>query len=141
MNVLPTKIVPDLRTGMDALAGASSMRVITLLGLPKQGSLRTGRGRFFGRYPGGQLVRFARHESNLARTRPQDASGLPTVRYKVWRSNKDKSLHLLCGEGAEAFNTECPQCKGTGCVPMHHGLRDKECPRCGGRGWVKSVGR
>jgi hypothetical protein len=25
------------------------------------------------------------------------------VRYKVWRSNKDKSLHLLCGEGAEAF--------------------------------------
>jgi len=21
------------------------------------------------------------------------------VRYKVWRSNKDKSLHLLCGEG------------------------------------------
>jgi hypothetical protein len=26
------------------------------------------------------------------------------MRYKVWRSNKDKSLHLLCGESAEAFN-------------------------------------
>jgi hypothetical protein len=25
------------------------------------------------------------------------------MRYKVWRSNKDKSLHLLCREGAEAF--------------------------------------
>src|SRR5262249_22846013 len=28
-----------------------------------------------------------------------------TVRYKVWRSHKDKILHLLCGEGSEAFNT------------------------------------
>jgi len=124
------------------------------------------------------------------------------VRYKVWRSRKDSSLHLLCGEGAEAFNalpaamrhlgpwtggaesevqrlrlpyrsmlteqgfavvyapvaqlqleavagvhalhpanTECPQCKGTGRVPMHHGLRDNECPRCGGRGWIKATGR
>jgi len=27
------------------------------------------------------------------------------VRYKVWRSNKDKRLHLLCAEGAEAFET------------------------------------
>jgi hypothetical protein len=26
------------------------------------------------------------------------------VRYKVWRSNRDKELHLLCGEGAGAFN-------------------------------------
>ena len=25
-------------------------------------------------------------------------------RYKVWRSNKDKQLHLLCGEGSGAFN-------------------------------------
>jgi len=25
------------------------------------------------------------------------------VRFKVWRSNKDKSLHLLCREGSEAF--------------------------------------
>jgi len=124
------------------------------------------------------------------------------MRYKVWRSRKDSSLHLLCAEGAEAFNalpaairhlgpwtggadgdvnrlrlpyrsmlteqgfaviyapvaqlqleavagvhalhpanTKCPQCKGTGRVPMHHGLRDKECPRCGGRGWVKATGR
>ena len=124
------------------------------------------------------------------------------MRYKVWRSTKDKSLHLLCGEGAGAFNalptairhlgpwtggaegdvdrlrlpyrvmlaeqafvvihthvsqlqleavvgmyalhpanTDCPQCKGSGCVPMHHGLRAKECPRCGGRGWIKALGR
>ena len=26
------------------------------------------------------------------------------MRYKVWRCNKDKSLHLLCGEGSGAFN-------------------------------------
>jgi hypothetical protein len=25
------------------------------------------------------------------------------VRYKVWRSNKDKELHVLCAQGAEAF--------------------------------------
>ena len=25
------------------------------------------------------------------------------MRYKVWRSNKDKELHLLCAEGAETF--------------------------------------
>jgi len=25
------------------------------------------------------------------------------MRFKVWRSNKDKSLQLLCREGAEAF--------------------------------------
>jgi hypothetical protein len=29
---------------------------------------------------------------------------LPTVRYKVWRSRKDSSLHLLCGEGEGAFD-------------------------------------
>ena len=118
-----------------------------------------------------------------------------SVHYKVWRSNKDKDLHLLCREGTDAFdalpaivrqmgpwtggpegnmhrlrlayrsllaeqgfaviyahvtmlaletaasaralhpeNTECPQCRGSGRVPMHHGLRDKACPRCGGRG-------
>jgi hypothetical protein len=119
--------------------------------------------------------------------------------FKVWQSNKDKELHLLCGEGPAAFdvlpiairrlgpwsggqegeverlrlplrillaeqgfvllhcqvsklsleaatgvhalhpaNTHCPTCKGTGRVPMHHGLRDKACPKCGGRGWVKA---
>jgi hypothetical protein len=26
------------------------------------------------------------------------------MRYKLWRSNKDKQLHLLCGEGSGAFN-------------------------------------
>jgi len=26
------------------------------------------------------------------------------VHYKIWRSNKDKSLHLLCGGGPAAFN-------------------------------------
>jgi hypothetical protein len=26
------------------------------------------------------------------------------LRYKVWRSNKDKSLHLLCGNGEQAFD-------------------------------------
>jgi hypothetical protein len=119
------------------------------------------------------------------------------VRYKVWRSNKDKELHLLCAEGSEALNSlpaairhlgpwtgsregdvdrirlplrillieqgfvviyqhvlklqpetvealhpaniDCSQCKGTGRVPMHHGLRDKECPQCGGRGWVRAM--
>jgi hypothetical protein len=121
------------------------------------------------------------------------------ARYKVWRSNKDKSLHLLCAKGSEAFeslpiairnlgpwtggaegevdrlrlpyrvmlaeqgfaviyqhasklepeassvrtqaNAECPACKGSGRVMMHHGLKDKECPRCGGRGWIKAPAR
>src|SRR5215470_5162710 len=27
------------------------------------------------------------------------------MRYKVWRSNKNKSLHLLCAEGSGAFNS------------------------------------
>src|SRR5262245_36026725 len=36
---------------------------------------------------------------------PSVATLHPTpMRYKVRRSNKDKSLHFLCGEGAEAFN-------------------------------------
>jgi len=26
------------------------------------------------------------------------------MRYKVWQSNKNRYLHLLCGEGAEAFS-------------------------------------
>jgi hypothetical protein len=32
--------------------------------------------------------------------------GLPpsVMRYKAWRSKKDKKLHLLCREGAEEFN-------------------------------------
>ena len=53
-------------------------------------------------------------------------------------------LQLEASAGVHALhpaNTECPQCKGSGRVPMHHGLRDKECPRCGGRGWIKSLGR
>jgi hypothetical protein len=25
------------------------------------------------------------------------------VRYKVWRSNKDKEVHVLCAQGADAF--------------------------------------
>jgi hypothetical protein len=129
--------------------------------------------------------------------------GLPNsrkscVRYKAWRSNKDKQLHLISAEGAEAFeappvsirnlgpwtgskegdvdrlrlplrillneqgfavlhcqvsklalenatahalhpaNTECPDCKGTGQVDQHGGLRQKSCWRCAGRGWVRA---
>jgi hypothetical protein len=105
------------------------------------------------------------------------------MRYKCWRSNKDKEVHLICAEGSEAFevlpaairglgpwtgsregeiaqlrlpyrlliteqgfvllhchvsklaletasvhtlhpaNTECPECKGTGQVDQHGGLR------------------
>jgi hypothetical protein len=26
------------------------------------------------------------------------------MKYKVWRSNKDKELHVLCSEGSRAFN-------------------------------------
>ena len=38
-------------------------------------------------------------------------------------------------------NTACPQCKGSGRVRMHHGLRDKLCLRFGARGWVRSMPR
>jgi hypothetical protein len=108
------------------------------------------------------------------------------VRYKVWRSNKDKELHLLCAEGVDAFEAlptairnlgpstgskegeadrlrlpyrstlteqgftivyahiskfnleaptgppvlrgqaECPDCKGSGQVDQHGGLRKKD---------------
>jgi len=42
--------------------------------------------------------------------------------------------------GARALtNAECPQCKSTGRVPIHHGLRDKECPRCGARWWIFKI--
>ena len=33
-------------------------------------------------------------------------------------------------------NLNCPDCVGSGSVPMHGGLRQKECPRCRGRGWI-----
>jgi hypothetical protein len=36
------------------------------------------------------------------------------VRYKVWRSNKDKRLHLLCAEGAEAFEALPAAVRGMG---------------------------
>src|SRR5215467_10558433 len=36
------------------------------------------------------------------------------VRYKVWRSNKDKRLHLLCAEGAEAFEALPGAVRGMG---------------------------
>jgi len=34
----------------------------------------------------------------------QLGSSQGVMRYRVWRSSKDKSLHLLCEGGAEAFN-------------------------------------
>ena len=37
---------------------------------------------------------------------------------------------------------ECPDCKGSGEVDQHGGLRKKTCWRCAGRGWVNApVGR
>jgi hypothetical protein len=117
------------------------------------------------------------------------------MRYKAWRSRSDNELHLICGEGSDAFEAlpvrirnlgpwagskegdiealrlpyrillaeqrfvivhchvsklqletrdlrtvtesmSCPNCDGTGNVPMHGGLRQKDCPRCRGRGWA-----
>jgi hypothetical protein len=114
--------------------------------------------------------------------------------YKCWRSRTDAELHVICGDGSEAFealpvrirnlgpwaggkegeiqhlrlpyrillaeqgfvvihahvskltleahqvkaaeNRTCPHCDGSGHVPMHGGLRQKDCPRCRGGGWV-----
>jgi hypothetical protein len=39
-------------------------------------------------------------------------------------------------ETVAGVHARCPQCKGSGRVPMHHVLRDKACPRCSGRGWI-----
>jgi hypothetical protein len=134
----------------------------------------------------------------LAFDKPERARWVDSaVRYKVWRSNRDKELHLLCGEGAGAFNAlptlvrnlgpwtgskegdidrlrlplrvllaeqgfvvvhchvsnlqlenvagmhpanvDCPECKGTGHVPIHGGLRQKNCPNCSGRGWIRGT--
>ena len=36
------------------------------------------------------------------------------MRYKVWRSNKDKSLHLVCGEGSEVFEALPASIRGLG---------------------------
>ena len=33
---------------------------------------------------------------------------------------------------------ECPDCKGSGEVDQHGGLRKKACWRCAGRGWIKA---
>jgi hypothetical protein len=118
--------------------------------------------------------------------------------FKCWRSRKDGELHLICREGAEAFealpaairnlgpwtgskegevdrlrlpyrtmlteqgftivhahvsklqletvtgahglhpaNVECRDCKGTGQVDQHGGLRQKMCWRCAGREWLR----
>jgi len=112
------------------------------------------------------------------------------MRYKAWRSRSDPLLHVICGEGAEAFdalpvriqhlgpwsgskegevkdlrlpyrvllseqsfvivqchvsklslesrevrsleNRSCPDCDGSGHVPMHGGLRQKDCWGVGG---------
>ena len=36
------------------------------------------------------------------------------MRYKVWRSNKDKEVHLLCAEGGEAFEALPAAIRGLG---------------------------
>src|SRR5262245_59796246 len=36
------------------------------------------------------------------------------MRYKVWRSHKDRRLHLLCAEGAEAFEALPGAVRGMG---------------------------
>jgi DnaJ-class molecular chaperone len=41
--------------------------------------------------------------------------------------------------GLRPANVECPDCKGTGQVDQHGGLRQKSCCRCAGRGWVKAL--
>jgi len=40
--------------------------------------------------------------------------------------------------GLHPANVECPDCKGTGQVDQHGGLRQKSCWRCAGRGWFAS---
>lgn len=40
--------------------------------------------------------------------------------------------------GLHPSNTRCPDCKGTGQVDQHGGLRQKTCRRCAGRGWIKA---
>src|SRR5262245_58268167 len=47
-----------------------------------------------------------------------DAVG--TALMRVWRPNKDKRLHLLCAEGAEAFEAVPRCCTGNG--PMDRSL-------------------
>jgi hypothetical protein len=36
------------------------------------------------------------------------------MRYKTWRSNKDKEVHLLCAEGADAFEALPPAIRNLG---------------------------
>ena len=50
------------------------------------------------------------------------------MRYKVWRSNKDKRLHLLCAEGAEAFEALPAAVRGMG---RAHGLEARRAPLIG----------
>jgi hypothetical protein len=93
----------------------------------------------------------------------------PASRYKAWRSNRDKYLHLKCAESKATFealpasirqlgtptskfepeavsgiavrDAKCPECKGTGQVDMHGGLRKRSCPRCGGKSRVRRPAR
>jgi hypothetical protein len=53
-------------------------------------------------------------------------------------------LQLETTKGAHGLhpaNSECPECKGTGEVDQHGGLRKRSCLRCGGRGWIRPIGR
>jgi hypothetical protein len=45
------------------------------------------------------------------------------MRYKVWRSNKDKRLHLLCPEGVEAFEALPAVVRGMGPGPAARRVR------------------
>jgi hypothetical protein len=52
------------------------------------------------------------------------------------------NLEVPTGPPVLRGQADCPDCKGSGEVDQHGGLRKKTCWRCAGRGWIKApVGR
>jgi len=78
-------------------------------------------------------------EGNISRLRLPYRSMLAEQGFAVIYAHVLELETVASARALRAENTECPQCRGSGRVPMHHGLRDKACPRCGGRGWVKAT--
>jgi hypothetical protein len=74
----------------------------------------------------------------LALRSPLIDQGFVIVHAHVSKLNLEKPIGSHHGLLHPA-NVECADCKGTGQVDHHGGLRQKSCWRCAGRGWIRAT--